>query len=41
MSMFYLFFGIEKKVLLEKNTLGVKKNSIDIYMWGKTFLKGY
>ena len=41
MSMFYLFFGIEKKeVLLEiKILLGVEQNSIDMYV-GKTFLKG-
>jgi len=40
MSMFYLFFGIEKKrVLLEKKILlGVEQNSIDMYV-GKNIFK--
>ena len=40
MSMFYLFFGIEKKSFVKKTKLlGVEQNSIDMYV-GKTFLKG-
>ena len=38
MSKFYLFFGIEKRVLLEKKILlGVEQNSIDMYV-GKNIL---
>ena len=38
MSMFYLFFGIEKKSFVRKNILlGVEQNSKDMYM-GKTIM---
>ena len=36
MSMFHLFFGIEKKSFVRKKILlGVEKNSIDMYVGGK------
>ena len=42
MSMFYLFFGIEKKkeFCSKKNLLGVKQNSIDMYV-GENIFKRY
>jgi len=35
MSMFCFVFGIEKRVLLEKNTFRGEKNSIDMYVGKK------
>ena len=38
MSMFYLFFGIEKKEFCQKKILlGVKQNGIDMYVGEKQF----
>ena len=38
MSMFYLFFGIEKKEFCwKKILLGVEQNSIDMYVGEKHF----
>ena len=37
MSMFYLFFGIEKSFVRKKILLGVEQNSIDMYVGKKHF----